>query len=722
MITALHAQYEVLDSTERAYLLSVSPERNRVDTLNEWAYNSTGIKARTYAMLALRIAEQLGYVKGRGDSYARLGKIARESGDLNAASNFIQKALVVRDSLKDSIGMVSCYIYLGDFQEDFGNYKGASDFYQKGLALMKDKGPHINTAYLYNCLGRLNRAYGRYEETLGNFQACMRTYGLLKPLAQSDAEQRSIMRGLATARLNLAAFSQDHLRQLSAAKDSLLKCMADFRQLNDKVNLGKTLVNLGNNAYYSGDLDNAAGYYDQGLSLGKELNPNDYYILLKNRAKIDLDRGDYKKALINFQTSLDSFLILENFQEISATRFEIGNYHYEKSEFDSAAHYYKLALDSNLTDPLLKSQILFFLPDALDLAGRAAEAEIYRAEYNRFTKELDTDQTRSALERIMLNRIGRQALITQIERSERYAERTRVNTIFAVLAAFIALLAMGFYINRQKRRIAERDAEIARHEEAEARTAAELARMNEEQAQKDAKIARQNAQLAIREKLDLLKNRETETNYARLEAQDEMQQKIGQELHDSVGATLSSVKLRLAPVEEVLDALPVNTRTQYLEANRLLSEACEELRRISHDLTSVVLMQLGLDEQLKSWETGIPLQVELSTFGLKNRLDFKIELNIFRTLQELVHNVIKHAEARTVTIQVNRFKDMVNLMVEDDGQGFDVEKIKEKPGLGLQSVAARVHDLNGVMQIDSRPGKGTTVSIDIPVKGKKKKR
>ena len=110
------------------------------------------------------------------------------------------------------------------------------------------------------------------------------------------------------------------------------------------------------------------------------------------------------------------------------------------------------------------------------------------------------------------------------------------------------------------------------------------------------------------------------------------------------------------------------------------------------------------------------LQVELVTHGLKERLDYGTELHIYRIVQELIHNVIKHAQAQNVTIQVNRFEDRVNVIVEDDGRGFDVESIRQKPGMGMQNLAARVHELSGFLQIDSRSGRGTTVSVDIPLK------
>ncbi len=142
-----------------------------------------------------------------------------------------------------------------------------------------------------------------------------------------------------------------------------------------------------------------------------------------------------------------------------------------------------------------------------------------------------------------------------------------------------------------------------------------------------------------------------------------------------------------------------------------MDKANEEVRRISHQLSSAILQKFGLKAQLEALADVIPdsgkLQVELVTHGLKERLGYQTELQIYRMVQELVHNVIKHAKAKNISIQVNRFENNINLIVEDDGCGFEVEKLSASSGIGMQNLAARMHDLNGKMQIDSRPGRGT---------------
>ncbi|HRI60308.1 MAG TPA: ATP-binding protein, partial [Saprospiraceae bacterium] len=393
-------------------------------------------------------------------------------------------------------------------------------------------------------------------------------------------------------------------------------------------------------------------------------------------------------------------------RETASALFELGNCFYEQSDLPQAIIQYKEALAVEFDDPILRAGILYFLSDALYQLGQKPEADNYTSEYISLLNHTSSNQTRNAFEELMHRQLDKNRLLKQLIQKEKQTQQTYGLIGFGVLSLLLLLALLFARLQRQKRRLAERSAEIARQQET-------LAKQQEE-------LARQNEHIAIQENLDLLKNKELDTHYARLEGQDTMQKKIGQELHDGVGAMLASVQLNLSPVDEVLDRLPEDKRKQYATANRLLGEASEEVRRISHELSSAVLLKFGLKAQLEALADIIPssgkLQVELATHGLKERLDYKTELNIYRMVQELVHNVVKHAQAKNISIQVNRFDDRINVIVEDDGRGFDVEKIREKPGLGMQNLAARIHDLGGELQIDSRPGHGTTVSIDIPLK------
>ena len=102
----------------------------------------------------------------------------------------------------------------------------------------------------------------------------------------------------------------------------------------------------------------------------------------------------------------------------------------------------------------------------------------------------------------------------------------------------------------------------------------------------------------------------------------------------------------------------------------------------------------------------------LVVFGMKQRLKKEYELALYRITQELINNVLKHAEAKHVSLQIGQRDEKIILMIEDDGKGFDITAHKD--GYGLHNLEARTKLMQGIMTIDSWPGKGTSVLIEIP--------
>lgn len=678
---------------------AVVATQKRIDSLTDLSFDALQIsakraEARKYAVEAQHLAVEINYPKGLGDSYMRLGKIEADEGNWAESQSNYRQAIKMRSQIGDLPGTASCYNMLGDMYKLRGDLDSAAVSFNTGIDFLRGTTIYPIVLKLYSNLGHVYSLTGKYaaaKTTLDSALLLCATYSNANKGAGKDIR--------ADARMNLAELLQTRLHQTNDARDSLIKCLEDYKALQNDRNIGKCLLLLGNNAYYEGDMEAARDFYQQGLDLGDKISTTDYNILCRNRGRTYLDQGQFDKALVDFRASLAAFQQQENHPGTAGALFEIGNFYNEISNLDSAIHYYRAALEYDIQDPTLKGRLLYFLSDVLYQNGDEAGAQRLSKDYITLLEHLTADQTKGAFVDMMRHFMDKSRL--QRRMVEREKQTQKIYGLIALsVSGLLLLLALLFArFQRQKRRLAERDIEIARQQEA---------------------LAKQKEELAVREHLESLKNRELETHYARLEGQDDMQRKIGQELHDGVGAMLASVKLNLSPVDEVLDRLPEDKRRQYATANRLLGEASEELRRISHELSSAVLLKFGLKAQLEALADIIPgsgkLQVELATHGLKERLDYKIELHIYRMVQELVHNVVKHARAKNISIQVNRFDDRINVIVEDDGRGFDMDKVRKKTGLGMQNLAARVHDLDGELQIDSRPGHGTTVSIDIPLK------
>lgn len=217
----------------------------------------------------------------------------------------------------------------------------------------------------------------------------------------------------------------------------------------------------------------------------------------------------------------------------------------------------------------------------------------------------------------------------------------------------------------------------------------------------------------------LLKEQELKFFNAIIKVQEKERQRIAQDLHDRLGSLLSVAKLQYQSVEEYLRKLNIPNLKQYSKANLLLDEACAEVRNISYSMISGTLMKFGLVaalEDLKESIQGInTINIDLFVHNYKNQLEQEVEITIYRIIQELVSNALVHANAHEITIQLMYGRNGLNIIVEDDGNGFDVNNISKDRGIGLKNIRYRVDEIKGELNIDSSLGKGTTVTIDIPL-------
>ena len=232
-------------------------------------------------------------------------------------------------------------------------------------------------------------------------------------------------------------------------------------------------------------------------------------------------------------------------------------------------------------------------------------------------------------------------------------------------------------------------------------------------------LAEKTKEIEVQKNIELLKKQELKSIKAMINGQEAERKRIAKDLHDRLGSMLSMVKLNYKSIEDSIDKLKEENKKQYSQANALLDEACNTVREIAHNMVSGVLTKFGLVAALEDLKNTIEgtntFQLELVTHGLDNRLENNLEIELYGIVQELIHNVIKHAKANEVSVQLLKRVDGVNLTVIDDGIGFDNSKEESKSGMGLKSVASRVQELNGVFDIDTGKGNGTTIAVDIPL-------
>jgi signal transduction histidine kinase len=196
---------------------------------------------------------------------------------------------------------------------------------------------------------------------------------------------------------------------------------------------------------------------------------------------------------------------------------------------------------------------------------------------------------------------------------------------------------------------------------------------------------------------------------------EEERYRISESLHNGIGQLLYGVKISLNNLRQNID------HGQFLEAkaftNKLLSDAIVETRRISHELMPTTLEEFGLKSAIDDicQQLSDEVKFKYTVSGLHMRLEKYLELAVYRTVQELMINVVKHANATTAEVNVTISAKDVKIVVNDNGRGMEADDGKQKSGIGLASIRSKISLLNGKMKIDSDAKKGTTVRIVIPI-------
>lgn len=217
----------------------------------------------------------------------------------------------------------------------------------------------------------------------------------------------------------------------------------------------------------------------------------------------------------------------------------------------------------------------------------------------------------------------------------------------------------------------------------------------------------------------LLKDQELHGIDAMIEGQEKERQRIANDLHDNLGSLLATLKLHFQNLKVKKDRLKNEEDNLLEKTDTLIEEAYQKVRGIAHARNAGVIASEGLLPAVRNFAAKVSatnqLVIEVLDHGLEQRLENSLEITLFRIIQELITNIIKHAGASEATIQLTHHEDSINMMVEDNGKGFNFSAFQPKEGMGLYSIQKRVENLNGTLNIDTAAGRSTSIIIDIPI-------
>lgn len=237
---------------------------------------------------------------------------------------------------------------------------------------------------------------------------------------------------------------------------------------------------------------------------------------------------------------------------------------------------------------------------------------------------------------------------------------------------------------------------------------------------KKKKIIEQEKQLETQKLETTLKEQELHEIDVMLESQEKERQRIANELHDNLGSMLATLKLNFENLKRKDSSVTDKENDLFIKTDSLIEDAYQEVRNIAHLKNLGVIGSEGLVIAVKKMAEKMSviekLLINVIPHGLNERLENTLEVMLFRIIQELCTNIIKHSEATEVNIYLTQHNNNeLNIIIEDNGIGFDQKTTVSTSGIGLNSIAKKVEQMNGTFTIDSILSKGTTIIIDLPI-------
>jgi len=423
------------------------------------------------------------------------------------------------------------------------------------------------------------------------------------------------------------------------------------------------------------------------LRLNKpNLNLRFYYIL----GGIYRKKNEWSNALINFQKANqaaqkinDDFQLVNSEEGMAACYMQLGN-------LQKARELAVLVFNESarINVPLGRVQALQILTEVEEKSGNIDQAYRYQKQFIQASDSMKKEKVLRQMNETEMRYQNekKQKEILQLQKSnalQSLSLQKKSTFNYFLIGSLAALLVTGFLGYRNFR--------------------------NRQQ------LAMQQHELQQQRIRELEKDRQLIAVDSMLKGQEEERSRLAKDLHDGLGGLLSGVKFSLSNMKDNLVITPDNMAV-FERSLDMLDTSIRELRRVAHNMMPEMLTKFGLDEALKEYCNTVNatnlLAVKYQSLGMETRLDKSIEIIIYRIVQELLNNILKHAVASEAFIQLIRDTGRLNIVVEDNGKGFDTASLENSKGAGWVNIRSRVEYLKGQLDIHSDPGKGTLVNIE----------
>jgi two-component system NarL family sensor kinase len=586
-------------------------------------------------------------------------------GSFDSALQYTSSAMNKAQSLSFSNGIATAHIHTANIYFCQGKFENAKSNYEKAFALKKELGDKKGMASCLMGMGNASNSLSNYSEAL--------KYHLESLKIKEELKDNKSM---ADSYVNIGNIYYRQKNYPAALKyyDSGLKTMM---QTDNKKNIADCYNNIANVYWSQNKFEKAINNYTSSLVIVKELGDKQGTSrAFNNLGAVYFSEGKYPEALVNYFEGLKIREEIGDNEGIGNSWVNIGAVYAKTKDYKNAEAFTKKAMEraKEVGDRLVIKSGYENLAEIYRATGRHALALESYVNFIAVRDSLINDENTKNIMQLEMNyEFGKKEAALNAEQGKKEAlqkeelkRHRQINwfiVCFSLLLLLVGFLLFNRYLLKQRNRFQEQAGKL-----------------------------------------------EKEQAVAVMDAQEEERKRIAEDLHDSLGHLLSTIKLHLQVVSEKTD--------QVYHSLQLLDQASDELRTISFNLMPRTLEEEGLVSALnelasKVTSSGV-LKVLLHIHNMeKFVLEKQSQFNIYRIIQEAVNNILKHANATEINIQMIGQNDHITVMIEDDGKGFDTSQ--NNSGRGLKNIVTRSVWLKGVINIDSTPGKGTTITTEIPL-------
>ena len=443
-----------------------------------------------------------------------------------------------------------------------------------------------------------------------------------------------------------------------------------------------------------GDVENEFNYINAAKRLNNTLRDTSFMIdNMLRTVKYYQFLNEPDTALAIALRSLSTSLIADDRKYTSRSLFHVGNLYKEKSNFLNAEKYLQRSLEHESSKLYNEDKLNTYrdLAYCYERLGDFKRAYLFSTRYE-MLKDSIMNHERVIAESNIIIKYKTEAKEKEIQNLEKENEEAIIKSkqqkrALTILTTGLALLVLALYY---------------------------IIRFYTQRIKASRIINQQKTQISEQKIRELEDNLKISSMQSMIEGQELERERIAKDLHDSLGGLLSTIKLQFDNVQSKVKSLK-NVK-EYKNANKLIDTAVEEVRTISRNLQPGAMKDLGLIASLKDLfnrveGTNNP-EVTFQYFDFPHHMDNILAMSIYRIIQELLNNAIKHSKAGEILVQLTREDDELVILFEDDGVGFDETNLKRK-GMGLENIKSRVNYLKGSLHIDSRLGEGTSFLIHI---------